>query len=129
VILLDTHVVLWLAEAGEELSAVARQTIRKERESGHLAIAGRTLWEIAFLVENRKVRVASPLGAFLHEVESRFVVLPMTAAIAEQSVRFSSRFPRDPSDRVIAATAFLHSISLVTRDEQIHRSKEIDCIW
>jgi len=55
-------------------------------------------------------------------------VLPITAAIAERSMQFSTAYPRDPADRLIGAAASVHGIRLVTRDKGIVASGEINCV-
>ncbi len=55
-------------------------------------------------------------------------VLPITPEIAEKSVQFSSRFPKDPTDRLIAATALVHGFKLVTADKLVRKSGEVPCI-
>jgi PIN domain nuclease of toxin-antitoxin system len=129
VILVDTHTTIWLAEAPEELSPRAHEAIRLERRIDGLAIADKTLWELAMAISKGRLAVKTSLLDFLRAVERNFTVLPITSAIAERSVLFTDRFPRDPSDRIIAATAIIHGMKLVTRDKRIRASKEVDCIW
>jgi len=70
-----------------------------------------------------------PLGEYLRYIESVYVVLPITGAIAERAMAFSGPFPKDPTDRLIAATAVVHNIKLVTRDKPIRMSQQVVCIW
>jgi PIN domain nuclease of toxin-antitoxin system len=128
-ILLDTQVVVWLAQDPGFLSESATTAIQEARHQGGLAIAGRTLWELAMLVSRNKVELDVSIFEFLADVERLFVVLPMTARIAEKSVRFSDSYPKDPSDRVIGATALVHGFRLITADEAIRRSGEVPCLW
>jgi PIN domain nuclease of toxin-antitoxin system len=39
------------------------------------------------------------------------------------------KFPQDPSDRLIAATAMVEGMSLVTADLRIRQSKVVETIW
>ena len=128
-IVVDTHIVIWLAEAPELLSAAATKAIMNERQSGSVAISDMTLLELARVISGGKVGVRTSLTAFLGQVERTFTVLPVTGAIAEQTMLFSPAYPRDPVDRVIGATALAHSCSLVTKDELIRSSGEVDCVW
>ena len=48
-ILLDTHVLLWLAAEPARLSRAAASAIRRALRSGGIAIASISLWEIAAL--------------------------------------------------------------------------------
>jgi len=128
VILLDSHVVVWLAESPEELSAGAVAAIRRERQRGELAISDTTLWELAWAISKGRMRVKGILD-FLEMVERMFIVLPVKAAVADRTVRFSARYPKDPADRLIGATALVHGIDLVTRDVRIRASGEVSCVW
>ena len=82
------------------------------------------------MLEGRKrIDLLTSLEAFLREVESSFLVLPITAAIVAKSLQFGERYSKDPMDRIIGATAVTSDMSLITRDEKIRGSKEVKCIW
>ncbi len=128
-ILVDTQAVVRLAQAPDLLSPKARDAIRQARAAGGLAVSDKTLWEIAMLVSRKRVQLSTSLREFLEEIERLFTVLPITAAVAERAVMFSEAFPQDPSDRIIAATATVHGIALITSDIKMRRSGEVPCIW
>jgi PIN domain nuclease of toxin-antitoxin system len=129
VILVDTHTTIWLAEAPEELSKRAHEAIRLERQIDGLAISDKTLWELAMAISRGRLIVRTSVRDFLQIVEQSFTVLPITSAIAERSVLFSDQYPKDPTDRIIGATALVHGMKLITRDKRIRASREVDCIW
>jgi PIN domain nuclease of toxin-antitoxin system len=54
-ILLDTHVVIWLAFEPNKLSKRAKEVVRAAHLEGGLAIAGITLMELAWLAEKGRV--------------------------------------------------------------------------
>ena len=128
-ILLDTQAVAWLALAPEKLSLAADAAIAAASKEGGIAIADKTLWELAMMWSKKKMDLDTPLSEFLLSVEQHCVVLPLTAAIAERSVQFGNNFPSDPADRIIAATALVHGLFLVTADKSIRASGEVPCIW
>ena len=128
-IVLDTHAVLWLAQQPELLSQEANKAIVAARQMDGVAVADKTLWELAMLVTRGKVKVQTSLRDFLQEVERNCTVLPITSAIAERAMRFSARYPSDPSDRLIGATAMTHGLQLVTKDKEIRATGEVDCVW
>jgi len=130
VILLDTHVAVWMTTDKRQLSDAAAAAIREaSRSAGGVAIAGSTLWEIAMMSMNGQFRMRSTLNEYLRYLETVFVVLPITGAIADISVSFPASYPRNPTGRLIGATAMAHGLQLVTRDEGIRRSGEVKCIW
>ena len=128
-ITVDTHVVFWLALAPEELSPTAHTVIAQERQRDGLAISCQTLWELSMLVTRKRIRMKTSLLDFLETVERHFTVLPVTSSIAVHAEQFSDQYPKDPSDRIIGATALVHGMRLVTKDARIHSSKEVNCVW
>ena len=128
-IVVDTHAVIWLTQDQELLSVAASAAMIKGRREGRLAIADITLREIAMQIRRGRLSVSSPLDVYLHFIESLFNVLPVDGRIAERSARFGSTYPNDPADQLIGATAIVHGASLVTKDEGIRSSGEVNCIW
>lgn len=129
-ILVDTHVVVWLTMEPEQLSKHAAAMIGTARlEGGGVAIADVTLWELAMLITRGRIKPPHSLSTFLRRVEETFLVFPITSATVEASMQFSKRYPNDPTDRLIGATALVHRMPLVTKDDRIRASKEVECIW
>jgi len=128
-ILVDTQVVIWLALDPGKLSRPAIAAIREARASDGVAISDKTLWELAMMFARGRINAGVALQDLLEETQRAFVVLPITAAIAERSVQFGKSFPSDPADQIIAATALVHRLSLVTADKDIRKSGEVHCIW
>ena len=130
VILLDTHVVLWLAFSRERISRNARAAIHKAREGGKgLAISDMSLLEIARIATKGAIEPGISIDSLLKDVEAKFVVLPMNGSICARAVTLPATFPRDPGDRVIVATALAEGLALITADEHIRASKTVETIW
>ena len=125
----DTCVVIWLAGSPTTLSRVAHDAIVGARKSEGLAISGATLYELAWLLEHRRLPLDTPVAPFLAEVESSFIVLPITAKVAQLAAALPDSFPADPMDRLIAATALDQGMPLITRDKAIRRSKAVPVVW
>jgi PIN domain nuclease of toxin-antitoxin system len=131
VILLDTHVLIWLASDADRLSRPAAAAIRRAQASGGLAVASITLWEMAMLFARGRLRGQGTTEAAIRAlVEGTGVavreITPEVAAIATQ---LPPEFPADPADRLIAATARAEGIPLVTSDERIQGSPLVKTIW
>jgi PIN domain nuclease of toxin-antitoxin system len=134
VILLDTHVLYWMANDSKRLSRRAREAIREARQDqgrhdAGLAIATITVWELAWLAQNRRIAVAGSVESFVREMVARVILRPVTPEIAALAVRLPNEFPKDPADRLIAATAMVEGMALVTADIRIRRSKVVQTVW
>lgn len=128
-ILLDTHVVIWLAFQPGKLSKRAKEVIRAARLQGELAIAGITLLELAWLAEKRRVETTLSVESFVRQCASKMTVLPITPEIAARAVSFPESYPKDPQDRLIGATALVEGIQLVSHDRLIKKSGIVPVIW
>lgn len=129
-ILVDTHVVLWLLSDPDRLSKDAKAAIEDARrgEDG-LAVCGVTLLEIATACGKGRISLAMSLESFLRDVEERFVVLPITGRACARTLALPADYPKDPADRVIGATALVEGLALVTADREIRRARAVRTIW
>jgi len=130
VILVDTHVVAWMAFEPSRLSKNAREAIDEARKNGGgLAISGITLWELATLAGRGRIRLDVSVESFLGEVEARFTVLPITGRACVRALSLPAAYPKDPADRIVAATALVEGLPLLTADREIRRARALRTIW
>ncbi len=123
-ILLDTHVVYWLAVEPEKLSAPAKRAIEDARNKGAaLYLSAITLWELAVLAHRGRIKILGRIEAFLDDIIAPLYLSPITPAIAALSASFPDSYPRDPTDRIIGATAQAESLTLITADRNIRNCK------
>ena len=128
-ILLDTHVLVWMSSDPKRLSKRAREAIRQAREDSGIAVAAITLWELAWLANAGRLQVTGSVESYVRETVSRVIVKPITAEITALAVQMPTSFPKDPADRMIVATAAVEGLSLVTADERIQQAKRVATIW
>jgi PIN domain nuclease of toxin-antitoxin system len=129
-ILLDTHIVVWLAFEEYRISKPATSKILKARESGEgLAISDISLFELATVFKRERVRLAISVESVMTEVEGRFSVLPITGEMSLRTLCLPERYPKDPVDRIIGATALVEGIPLITADRKIRDSGALPTIW
>lgn len=117
-LLLDTHIWLWGLLAPERLSArVARML---EDVDNELWLSSVSLWELVMLVERRRVSLERPVDAWIAEAMK---LAPMKEAPVTYDIALETRHVvlphRDPADRLIAATARVLDLALVTADARI----------
>jgi PIN domain nuclease of toxin-antitoxin system len=129
-ILVDTHVVVWLAFGQARLSQKAKTAIEEARKNQDgLAISAITLLELATLSKKGKFSINISLESFLQEIEARFVVCPISGRACARTAGLPGTYPKDPADRIIGATALVEGLPLVTADREIRRSKAVQTIW
>jgi PIN domain nuclease of toxin-antitoxin system len=129
VILLDTHVLIWLAGDTSQLSKNASAAIREAARSDGIAISAITLWELAWLASRNRLAISGTVEAFLEEISSRTSIRPITIKVAVLANQFPANYSSDPCDRIIGATAMAEGIPLVTKDRSIRQSNALATIW
>jgi PIN domain nuclease of toxin-antitoxin system len=130
-ILLDTHAWLWLCVEPRRLSGTAVAAIRRAVNGGGLAIASITLWEVAMMLARGRVVAQGTPEAWLTELVDRsgVSIKEITPAVAALATHLPGDFPGDPADRLIAATARVDGIALVSRDARLRASPMVETIW
>src|SRR6202008_4279200 len=86
-ILLDTHVVVWLAFEETRITRPANAAIDEARRAVRgLAISDFTLLDLSMLFRKKQFQLAISPEDFLSDVERRLVVLPISAKIPRRAL-------------------------------------------
>ena len=118
-ILIDTHVLLWLTEGCNRVGKKARKIVDQALADEEALVSGITFWEIAMLHHKGRLRVIQPLIAFRRDVlDLGFREIPVSGEVGIEAAGLES-FHADPADRIITATASLQRATLVTADQRI----------
>jgi len=121
VILLDTHVVLWLISGSPHLGERAEEEIQGAWERGAAAVSSFTFWEIGLLHARGRLGL-DYLPDALHRrlVFDGIETVPMDDSVALRAAELEHEgFHRDPADRIITATAIVNGLRLATADQLI----------
>jgi len=121
VILLDTHILLWVTEDDERLGKQARKRIGAEAAAGNVIVSAISFWEIGMLIEKRRIALSMPLGDFAEIVGRRndIRVVSVDARIAIETANLPPGLHGDPGDRILVATARHLACPLATTDGKI----------
>ena len=120
-VLLDTHIWLWLAAGTEPLSRPARDAIAVAAGGGTLRVAAMSVWEIAMLASRNRIVLGKPTAEWVEEALSApgLTLEPLSPMIAIESCQLPAGFRSDPADHLIVATARMTGATLMTRDRRI----------
>jgi len=122
--LLDTHVLVAWALGAPKLTRAQTRAVATASSEAPLGLADISLWEVASLVERRKLRLDLPLREWLDQASSPPLVqrLSLSPAVAAELATLSTTHDWDPADRIIVATARIYGLRLVTSDQRISES-------
>jgi PIN domain nuclease of toxin-antitoxin system len=120
-VVLDTHVWIWLAEGAEPLHPRVIEQIDEARDDAGVFVSAVSLWELAMADARRRVQLSRPCAEWIEAaLGPRSVdLVPLTPAIAIDSVRLPGDIHGDPMDRIIVATARSLGATLVTHDRRL----------
>ena len=117
--LLDTHVVLWVAENSSLLSERAKAFILDKSTEIYVSIV--SAWEVAIKLGTSKLSLDGGLPEFFRIIDDNgFITLSVERDYLLQLQNLSD-FHKDPFDRLIIATAAIKGMTLITADENIQR--------
>jgi PIN domain nuclease of toxin-antitoxin system len=131
-IVLDTHVLVWWVDGDtRKLSRKARDALERHSTRNELLVASISVFEITTLERRGRLRFKISATEWLTRVRRlpEYRIEPLSDDIAERAGQFGDAFPGDPADRMIAATALLRGVPLVTHDEKLRGIEHLQTIW
>ena len=115
-ILLDTHVLLWLDLQPRKLGRGAGARLRRNLKNGTVRVSAISFWEVGVLVRRGKVRLGTTLRAWRLELLAQGIgEVPLSGEIALVASEIGG-IP-NPADRLIVATAMEKGATLLTADQ------------
>lgn len=117
-ILLDTHVLLWLRSGDRRLGAAARSEIERAWRAGEVCVSAISFWEVALLKVKGRIRFPEDVAQWRREqLEQGVIEVAVDGEIGVRAANLPG-FVADPADRLIVATA-LGGHRLVTADRRL----------
>jgi PIN domain nuclease of toxin-antitoxin system len=129
VTVLDTHVLIWHLLDDTNLNPALRRSI--VAEPGSILVPTIAIWETLLLAQKGRIEIsAGDPGAALRGWirDSGFQEAALTGDIAVLSRTLPFEHD-DPTDRLIAATAYANGAALATSDERLRRLKWLDLAY
>ncbi len=119
-IVLDTHIWVWWVNGDERLSRSQIEVIGAN-EGDVIGVSAISCWEIAKLVEKKRLEFSLPLQRWFDNA-LRYPgvrLLELTPDIAVESTNLPGELHADPADQIIVATARINDCPLITSDSRI----------
>lgn len=127
-IILDTCVLLWLADAQDNLSENALHAIKSE--AGDLLVSAITAFELGIKVRKKKLILPLPPCEWYEKALALHGIIEaaLTGKIAAQSAVLPP-IHNDSCDRFIIATSLLLNCAVITPDKQFAAYPGMKVIW
>ena len=117
-ILLDTHVIIWLGTGDQRLGPRANREIVDALQKDNAAVSAISFWEVGMRVQKNHIDLGLALDAWRRAlIEDGFIEFPVDGGIAMRA-GLLPEMHGDPADRLIVATA-LGGHRLITADRRI----------
>ena len=114
-LLLDTHIWLWLFR---EPKRVGRRTLQILKDpKNELWLSPISTWEILTLHHKGRIKLHMDIAEWIAKATAGTQEAPFTHEIALAGRELPLQ--QDPADRIIAATALVLDLTLVTADERL----------
>jgi PIN domain nuclease of toxin-antitoxin system len=132
VIALDTHAFVWWLASPDRIPRKARARLdRAVGKAEPLRVSSVSVWEVAMLVARGRLTLTMDVAAWIGAAEAlpQLEFVPVDNAVALRAAGLPASFPRDPADRIIAATALGLGATLVTADERLRAYRPLVTLW
>ncbi|MCX6880844.1 MAG: type II toxin-antitoxin system VapC family toxin [Verrucomicrobia bacterium] len=129
---IDSHVLYWWLDGHPRLSARALRAIEAAADGGPpLLISAVTFWEFGIKERRGQFRALRPVREWpdILKLTSWLRILPTDTEIWLRAAELDWQH-RDPADRIIAATALVHNVPVLSKDDLFHQPDcPVEVVW
>ncbi len=125
-VVLDTHVWIWVLEGSERLPEGVVAELERAAEAGGILVSAIAVWELAMLESRGRLSLSRPVDDWVAAALGApgTAYLDLTPTIAIEATRLPGDPPPDPADRMMIASARVAGGRLATADVDILRYGE-----
>ena len=118
-LLLDTCAILHLAAEPHRLTPAAREALQDPAAEVNVSVV--SIAELACLSNLQRIVLEPHWKTWFRRAvdQNGWNLIEIDARVAEEAWSLPETFHRDPSDRLLVATARIHQLILVTSDQRI----------
>ncbi len=129
----DTHAIIWYVDSPADMTLMATSAMDAAANdpAQRIFISPISLIEMQYLTEKGKIK-PTVLPAVLAEIDNPqpiLEVIPIDRRVSDCLALIPRLIVPDMPDRIIAATALLFNLSLVTADTKIRALSSVVTVW
>jgi PIN domain nuclease of toxin-antitoxin system len=120
-ILLDTHVLVWLVQGDSKLGGKAQDALRKVVAEEGVLVSAISIWEVSMLAAKGRLILGRPTGQWVASALALpgIGLAPIEPMAAVEAGALPDSIRGDPADRIIIATARALTCPIATADRAI----------
>ena len=128
-LLLDTCCVIWAVSDPSAISDTAQKLLTSEESEIYVSVI--SVAELACAAERRRIVIDQHWKTwFRYYTElNGWVIEPISLEIMEEAYSLPETFHTDPADRILAATARIHDLTILTADRKILDYPHVSSAW
>jgi PIN domain nuclease of toxin-antitoxin system len=123
----DTHSLVWYFTDDLRLSRRALKSFESTVKEGQIIVPTLVLAEIMFIAQKGRVNLSFTETIARIEAMDNFEIAPLDLEVLRMADSIET--PLEMHDKLIVATALCYDSILITRDEQIAKSKTVKTVW
>jgi len=124
--ILDTHILIWLAEDPNNLSQVALKCIHSDNK---LFVSFASVWEMAIKMKTGKLTLSFPLEEFIEKAVEKHALSYLQIFIEHiYHTQHLLIHHNDPFDRLLISQSIVEDIPIISSDE-IFDAYGVKRIW
>jgi PIN domain nuclease of toxin-antitoxin system len=123
----DTHSLIWYFTDSRHLSKKALKSFESTVKEGQIIVPAVVLAEILFIANKGRIPLGFTTTVAKIEALANFEIAPLDLDVLKIAENIAA--PLEMHDKLIVATAIRYDACLITRDQQITKSKVVKTIW
>jgi PIN domain nuclease of toxin-antitoxin system len=131
-VMADTHAIVWYLSKPEKLSQTAIQILDRASQSGQMIyLSAISIVELQYLTERNRIDplVLTHILQNVRSVTPSIEIADLDIEIGDQLIQTDRTIVPEMPDRIIATTALVLNLPLVTCDHKIQACSAIQTVW
>ncbi len=124
--LIDTHVLIWMAQQPENLSVLSKGILESANE---LFLSQVSVWEMAIKIKAEKLNIVADLSWFIQSSIEKYKLEVLQISLPH--IYHTQQLPlhhRDPFDRLLIAQSMSENIPIISSDD-VFDVYDVERIW